>query len=589
MATTGTFRIDFTDYDYFLITWEQEIKSSYGYSQLRYSVDLVSHKDHGTIQSVNNYTLKVGFGNGMIAHTVNLAIGANETRRLVDGALTNRLYHDDEGKYSFTINFETFLDIYWSDVKIGWVIAESDEESLEPIYREATIISMPSFNDEENPKISYRNPAGNTVKYLKAKLMIGETSFVSYKSIDKVKSGSYTFELTSTQRTILRRAMSDSKRITVTGYIQVTYNDDVVYETSYDTTCSIVNATPTLAPTVIVTDGESLDVTYNEDSIIIGVSDIEYAFNATALKNATIVSYLVECGGIKNTTAIGTMKDVYSPTFKFSVTDSRGNTASTEITKPFINYVPLTCVIEEEPPTFTSDTEVEKKYVITGNYFNESFGSFPNVINLQVKITEGQTTTDWTTVTPVFDGNTYQANIYYDADYKSNVKLEVQVSDNFMTVTNSYSGKTVPVFDWSEDDFNFNVPVTVNGVELDTIEDESMSSGTWKWRKWSSGLAECWCTKYFSHSSGFSAWGNGLFTTGPLSATNMTFPFEFTATPTVIASLSPDYTGGILMVPGSNSVPVSTKSTGTYEIARGTQVSGIIYFRINYYVRGMWK
>ena len=63
----------------------------------------------------------------------------------------------------------------------------------------------------------------------------------------------------------------------------------------------------------------------------------------------------------------------------------------------------------------------------------------------------------------------------------------------------------MPVFDWSKNDFNFNVPVniegglTVNGMPVVGGSDyvvEQGESGYWFYRKWNSGLCEMWgwCT-----------------------------------------------------------------------------------------------
>lgn len=103
------------------------------------------------------------------------------------------------------------------------------------------------------------------------------------------------------------------------------------------------------------------------------------------------------------------------------------------------------------------------------------------------------------------------------------------------------------------------------------------------YRKWKSGIAECWCRKTIT-TNVTNVWG-GLYSSGRLDALDISFPFEFKSAPVVTANLTANWAGAILMVPG-DCKDASTTSTGTFEIARGSAIAGKSYI-VNFHVIGM--
>ena len=64
-------------------------------------------------------------------------------------------------------------------------------------------------------------------------------------------------------------------------------------------------------------------------------------------------------------------------------------------------------------------------------------------------------------------------------------------------------------------------------------------TGEWTWRKYASGVADCWLVKTWISSSGFSAWNNGYISNEKLD--QRTYPFEFVDSPIVSADFrTPD-------------------------------------------------
>ena len=123
------------------------------------------------------------------------------------------------------------------------------------------------------------------------------------------------------------------------------------------------------------------------------------------------------------------------------------------------------------------------------------------------------------------------------------------------------------------------------GGARDVVVEEG-SSGIWSYRKWSSGVAECWCTKDITANI-TTAWG-GIYTSGALAETNIVYPFVFVGLPILNVSLNAIGTSAFLMASGDSGVQGSSTQTGTYEICRGS-LTEIGWFSMSYHAKGRWK
>jgi hypothetical protein len=171
-------------------------------------------------------------------------------------------------------------------------------------------------------------------------------------------------------------------------------------------TLSIVNATPTLSATVEDVDTATIALTGDKTKLIKYFSDAAVKIGAAALKNATISSKSCVHNG-NTVTADGTFYDVSNNSFKFSATDSRGNTVTKTLTPTMINYVKLTCNIDDIGVT----TDGVMNFSLKGNYFNGSFGATSNTLTVQYRYkTSGGSYSSWASVTATKSGNTYTAS-----------------------------------------------------------------------------------------------------------------------------------------------------------------------------------
>jgi hypothetical protein len=338
------------------------------------------------------------------------------------------------------------------------VTTQSGTWELDSTPRGASLLSAPNFTDEDNPVISYSNPAGDNVTSLQACIAAvgGVTLYAEYRDIDKVGS-SYTFNLTNAERNALRWASINSPNLTVIFYVKTVISGNTFYST-LGKIMTITNANPTLNPTVTDVGGTSVALTGDANKIIKGFNYVNVASNAKALKGASIKSQQITSGAAVINRASGSFNNTESADFTFTVTDSRGNTTTQTVTKEVINYIKLTCNLTATTPT----TDGKATLKINGHYFNGSFGAVNNVLTVQYRYKENDGAYgDWITVDAPRTNDTYDVTLNLTGlDYRKVYTFQARALDKIGSVESQEKRvKSIPVFDWGENDFQFNVDV----------------------------------------------------------------------------------------------------------------------------------
>ena len=372
---------------------------------------------------------------------------------------TKTISHNADGSKSITVSIEGWF--YDLGNKSG-----SGTYSLTSIPRKATLTAAPNFNDENNPTISYSNPAGNSATSLQACIAStdGGTIYVPYRDISKTGT-SYTFSLTAAERTTLRNACATANSMGVSFYVKTVIGSYIDYS-PLAKTLTIVNATPTITASAKDVGSVSTTLTGDANKMIKGYNSIVASMTATGLKGATIKSYKITNGGSTVNAASGEFPYTSNNSFVFTATDSRGNTASKTITLTMINYFKLTCNMV---PRIAVDGTATIN--VSGNYFNGSFGATPNTLTVQYRYkVAGGSYSAWTTAPATVSGNTYSYPITVNGlDYQKKYTFQTRATDKINTATTAEQTITAnPVFDWGETDFQFNVPVKVN-VNNETV------------------------------------------------------------------------------------------------------------------------
>lgn len=403
------------------------------------------------------------------------------------------VYHDSDGTKSVTasasLNFPNW----------GWSGTASATATLPTIPRQVTITNAPNFNDEDNPTITYSNPAGSAVTSLQACISLtGAKADVPYRDI-QINGTSYTFELTDKEREILRLATTGSNSRTVIFFIKTVISETTLYDTS-PKEFTIINGTPTLEPSVIDINEDTKALTGDPNILVRYQSDVAVGTGAQVYKSATVKSQKVICGNKSINAESGTIEDVGSGAFIFSVTDNRENTVTQTVNVPFIEYVNLTCNLNANAP----DAEGDMIFLVSGNCFSGSFGAVDNSVKVYYRYKANRDEYgDWIEAENVALNidNTYVVEVSLSGlDYQNKYTFQAKSSDALMEIASVEKVvKTIPVFDWGENDFNFNVPVNVNGdfslngTKMADYIIEQGTSGIWTYTKWNSGKVELTC------------------------------------------------------------------------------------------------
>lgn len=503
--------------------------------------------------------------------------------------------HNTDGKKSVSYSFEiTSLNYSY----LPGSASKSGTMTLTDIARKAILSTAQDFNDEENPTITYSNPAGSAVEALEACISWTGFADIAYRPINKTGELSYTFNFTQAEREKLWTAVTSGYTKTVKFYIRTTIGGEYYYHTM-DKTLTLINASPTISPTVVDVGQVSSSLTGDPvNKMIRWYNSMLYNANAVTRKGATIKSAVCTNGG-KNYS--GTSGNIYSTgdnKFIITVTDSRENTATQTITKSMVNYTNLTVDLSISTPVISGDT-CTMNLDVSGHYWGNNFGTVTNTLNVEFRHKDGTGEwSDWEDFAVTIDSETGKysgSTTYLGSDYKQSYTFQARAYDKVHQLQHSdelytpeSNVRAVPVFDWGSDDFNFNVPVTIQEGEVPSILEQG-TDGDWYYRKWSDGVAECWANKEVTVSFPSTANWGVLYTTGAVADSNLSFPFTFIEIPVVTTTLTVMSAAAILIPPGGTSTKTSRTATGAFELARPSAVSGSAVYTINYQVKGKWK
>lgn len=419
--------------------WSQSSQSvANNNSVVSWNLQVVS--SGGSISSSASKSWSVTVNGINYSGTNTVGVSTNATKTLASGSTT--IGHNADGTKSFSFSFSQQFDINYSGV--GWIGTKSGNGSgtLTTIPRASTVSST-SANIGENITITI-NRAGSSFTHTLTYAFCNLTGTIATKT----SSTSLTFTLPTSFYAQIPNTKSSWGRV-----ICDTYNGSTKIGSSecrFDVYVKESTNKPTLSPTVKDTNATTKALTGDENKFVKYYSNANFSFGASAKNSASISSYLIIAGGKTANSSSGTLSKVETGTFAFTVTDSRGFSTSSTLNKTLINYVKLTCSMTVSNPTADGKCTL----VISGNYFNGSFGATSNT--LTVKYKRGST---WYTATATKSGNTYTATVNLTGlDYTQSHTFQAQAIDKLATITTaSKTVKSTPIFLWGEDYFKFNV------------------------------------------------------------------------------------------------------------------------------------
>lgn len=429
---------------------------------------------------------------------------------------TLKLNHDAAGKKSFSVSVQAA--VYGASVNC----TGSNTFTLDTIQRGAVITAAPNFNDTDSPTISYTNHAGTKATVLQAGIGFASDSIdIPYRDISKTGT-SYTFEFTDEERAKLWGNVKKGTTCTVHFKIKTTVDGNTTYSVLAKT-MTLTDAKPVIQPTLEDTSPNSKALTGDSSKIIKGFNHIKYSSNAVGQKGATIASIKVENGGKTYSVDNYYITRTEDNVFRFTVTDSRGNKNTKTVSMPMADYMPITTALEA---TIELDSEAETTakaiLEVTGNYWTGNFGKQDNALTIKYryKIGDGEYN-EWLTAAAdsvTISDTSYNATIEVKGlPYRESCTVQAAANDKvFSFDTKEIVLKTIPVFDWGANDFNFNVPISIEGEPVADFVVETYKDDFWYCEKYLSGKAICYGKKNIGNVACNKAWYSGWYETEQL-------------------------------------------------------------------------
>lgn len=423
--------------------------SPYGYYGYTYYPD-------GTAK-INGATVAT-FKSATPSHRVR--IEAQDTWYAISGApyTSEPISHNTDGSKSVAIAID--ITGYSSDGSgdSGWKASGSKTVKLTTIPRASTIgatdanVGASSTITVNRKSTSYTHTIaykfGSLSGYINAdgEAVTAET---------KITATNIAFTVPTSWYNQIPSAKSAVCTLTIKTYSGSTQIGDAQTAT-FTVTASQSACAPTVSGTVEDTNSTTTALTGSADTLVRYFSAALCTIDASAKNGATLDEKSVNGNAISDTSY--TIGAVETGDFVFYARDSRGYSNQVTVSKALIEYIKLTANVTctRDDPTSGAAT-----LRITGNYFNGSFGNEDNALTIQYKIGSGDTVTAAAAdITYTDTGYTAQISLS-GLDYQSQYRVSVTIADKLMSLSKTATlKKGIPLADWGENDWNFNVAVT---------------------------------------------------------------------------------------------------------------------------------
>lgn len=267
---------------------------------------------------------------------------------------------------------------------------------------------------------------------------------------------------------------------------------------------------PVVTGTVVDVNKDTAELTGDENILILNASTVLCTMNVEVKHGATVQTRMIAGRSVEENSL--QIEKIDQQEVIFSVTDSRGYTGTCTV-KPFaVDYIPLTCnpVAKRKDPTSGAVVLTISGKCYKGLLTEPSIPGPENEVKLSYLADTGDEILQGEIIlsdTDIQENGSYSVSVDLTGfDYKKQYTIEVDAEDKIKRLeTTAVVQKGVPVFDWGESDFQFNVPVCFvkdeegNGIPmLDYVTAEGTTDGGWHYRKWMTRKIELWKTVEFT-------------------------------------------------------------------------------------------
>lgn len=247
----------------------------------------------------------------------------------------------------------------------------------------------------------------------------------------------------------------------------ITYSGDTqigdAKTAAFTVTASEALCAPSVSGTVTDVNAATAALTGDSAKLIRYASTAKLAITATGKNSAAITEKTI--AGQTVTDGTRTVAEVETNRFVFAATDSRGYSSQAVVTAEMVEYVRLTNNVTIKR---TDATSGKAALSLKGTYFSGSFGAADNALSVKYRIkTKGGTFGEYASLSPTVSGNGYSfTGEIAGLEYTSEWVVEITVSDRLMSKTvDAAVGKGIPIANWGEDFWQFNVDVRMAGAD----------------------------------------------------------------------------------------------------------------------------
>ncbi len=584
MATSGTVKTNTKYGSYFWVKWEISGSQDIAGNKTTISWSCGLHPEE------QYYTNAIRMGavviNGQTVYSGGTYSDITDYKDHTFASGTLDISHNNDGSKTFTVS--AFSGWLYGN---GDYTASAESFALPAIPRAATITSAPNFTDVDNPAIAYANPAGSAVSALDVCISLtGSASDIAYRAVS-TSGGSYTFQLTDAERAVLRNNTTLTRKVVflLRTKIGSTYYYDTAERTFSVTNNAATRPSEAIAVAPVSALSAPFNALYIQGrtqakithtaSGKFGATIKQYsaAVEGKAYSGETATSDALQTPGVLTITGTATDSRDFSETASKTVTVLAYNTPSVVRNGSTGSFV---CARSTSDGTISEDGTA--LYVGCSKSFSALAGNNKCTLRLRYAA-EGGGWSSWITLLAESSGNDYAGvvpgvtlseSLVYTIEIQAVDKLgesgsvETRIPTSEMTFHLGENGKAVGIGRYASEsgekrldvawDAHFEKGLQVSGAtdlgetppKVAVLDNaglvyyrtpaelradlgygdyvlEQGTSGIWTYRKWASGVAECWGevtvntaiteklgTMAFTVTPYF-AWPSGLFSTAP--------------------------------------------------------------------------
>lgn len=571
-------------------------------------------------------------------YLVNYTLPQNATATIVDTTIT--VNHKSDG--SGTVAVRT-----WMDTRISaGVVTQSKSLNLTTIPRASSLDALSCSTAYFNGTLTYKYSPKSASFYNRCVIALNlNGAFTTVKTVNlgqkAASQQSDTVTLSESElSTIYNKLPSTTKgtlRFTFTTYSNSGYSTQIGDAVNKEITLTIPNIDATQpTATMTLTPVSSLASPFNT-LYIKGKSKVQVALTGGVGKyGATIASYTVSVGGTSGNAPYtsGYLTKAEEVTITGTVTDSRGYFRKYTQKITVIDYsVPQIIPISSESEVIATRCDSGGNIVDNGTYLKikakRSYskvisGTQKNFCSIRYRYkAEGGSYSAWATIldTTATSDEIVTGALLGTLDVTSSYLVQVEAVDTIgETGTTEISLPTERVYmhkagsigslgigKYAEEentidiaehittkvrgeasflgDADFEGGLTIHGSNLTDFVVEEGTKGIWTYRKWNSGIAECWGTS--SVTSTFNKTWGALYVCAPTERQN--YPFTFVARPVETVTMRNKGVGCFYYAESGGLGMNTTTQSAVYCATRPTSTVEQFVFYVDYHVSGRWK